>query len=95
MQLFRSVATGSELAPEKEEERRVMFVALTRARRYCLVALPNDSNGLEIADHCVDLGFVRIKQTYGAERRQASAGSRRWVSTAGHLSLKQEDYYSL
>jgi superfamily I DNA/RNA helicase len=60
MQLFRSVATGSALAPEKEEERRVMFVALTRARRYCLVALPSDRDGMEIADHCVDLGFVRI-----------------------------------
>jgi superfamily I DNA/RNA helicase len=57
MQLFRSVTTGDVLVPEKEEERRVMFVALTRARRYCLVALPDDRHGLEIAGRCADLGF--------------------------------------
>lgn len=57
MELFRTVATGSLLAPEKEEERRVMFVALTRARRYCLVAMPDDTRGRDVAGHCADLGF--------------------------------------
>lgn len=57
MTLFRAVATGDLLAPEKEEERRVMFVALTRASRYCLVALPDDKHGREVAEHCADLGF--------------------------------------
>lgn len=57
MELIRAAATGDSLVPEKEEERRVMFVALTRARRYCLVALPDDGPGREVASHCVDLGF--------------------------------------
>lgn len=57
MELIRAAATGDSLEPEKEEERRVMFVALTRARRYCLVALPDDRPGREVANHCVDLGF--------------------------------------
>lgn len=60
MELFRTAATGDSLAPEKEEERRIMFVALTRARRYCLVALPDDKQGHEVAGHCVDLGFLAV-----------------------------------
>ena len=57
MALFQAVVSGEAVAPEKEEERRVMFVALTRARRYCLVALPDDRRGREVASQCANLGF--------------------------------------
>jgi superfamily I DNA/RNA helicase len=60
MELFRAVVAGEAVAPEKEEERRVMFVALTRARRYCLVALPDDRHGREVAGQCADLGFAIV-----------------------------------
>lgn len=39
------------------EERRVIFVALTRAQRYCLVALPDDRRGRDVAQKCSTLGF--------------------------------------
>ena len=48
---------GEAVPPEKEEERRVMFVALTRPRRYCLVALPDDRRGREVASRYANLGF--------------------------------------
>jgi superfamily I DNA/RNA helicase len=57
MDLFQAVVAGEAVAPDKEEERRVMFVALTRARRYCLVAVPDDRHGLAVASDCADLGF--------------------------------------
>lgn len=57
LELFQAVVSGEAVSPEKEEERRVMFVALTRARRYCLVALPDDRHGREVAGQCADLGF--------------------------------------
>jgi DNA helicase-2/ATP-dependent DNA helicase PcrA len=60
MELFRAVVTGEAVAPEKEEERRVMFVALTRARRYCLVALPDDRHGRDVAGQCANLGFAIV-----------------------------------
>ena len=60
MELFRAAVSGESVAPEKEEERRVMFVALTRARRYCLVALPDDRHGLEVAGQCASLGFAIV-----------------------------------
>jgi superfamily I DNA/RNA helicase len=31
--------------PEDAEEKRIAFVALTRAQRYCLVAVPDDTRG--------------------------------------------------
>ena len=37
-----------------------MFVALTPARRYCLVALPDDRQGLEVAAQCASLGFAIV-----------------------------------
>jgi superfamily I DNA/RNA helicase len=60
LELFQAAVSGEPVAPEKEEELRVMFVALTRARRYCLVALPDDRHGLEVASRCASLGFAIV-----------------------------------
>ncbi|BBX60559.1 Putative ATP-dependent DNA helicase YjcD [Mycobacterium shottsii] len=57
MELWEAAVAGTQVDPEKEEERRVLFVALTRARRYCLVALPNDARGRVVAAACDALGF--------------------------------------
>jgi superfamily I DNA/RNA helicase len=53
------IRTG-DLADPKEEERRVLYVALTRAARYCLVALPDDHRGRTVVAACADLGFVVV-----------------------------------
>lgn len=60
LDLFHAVASGADIGTDAEEERRVTFVALTRARRYCLVALPDTPRGREVADACAGLGFARI-----------------------------------
>lgn len=60
LELFHAVASGADVGKEAEEERRVTFVALTRARRYCLVALPDTPRGREVAEACAGLGFARI-----------------------------------
>lgn len=57
MDLWEAAVAGTEINPEKAEERRVIFVALTRAQRYCLVALPDDVRGRNVAAKCADLGF--------------------------------------
>jgi superfamily I DNA/RNA helicase len=59
-ELFDAIASGVEIGKEAEEERRITFVALTRARRYCLVALPDTPRGREVATACSGLGFRRI-----------------------------------
>ena len=43
-----------------DEERRVLFVSVTRARRHCLVALPDDARGRGVAAACEEIGFVRV-----------------------------------
>jgi DNA helicase II / ATP-dependent DNA helicase PcrA len=60
LELFHAVASGGEVEEGAEEERRVTFVALTRARRYCLVAVPDTSRGRDVARACLDLGFVSV-----------------------------------
>jgi superfamily I DNA/RNA helicase len=45
LELWEAAVSGTDPDPEKAEEQRVLFVALTRARRYCLVALPDDPLG--------------------------------------------------
>jgi superfamily I DNA/RNA helicase len=60
LELWEAAVSGAEVDAEKEEERRVMFVALTRASRYCLVALPDDQRGRAVANACAGLGFVVI-----------------------------------
>jgi DNA helicase-2/ATP-dependent DNA helicase PcrA len=60
LDLFHAVTTGADIEAGAEEERRVTFVALTRARRYCLVALPDTTRGRKVAAACTHLGFARI-----------------------------------
>jgi DNA helicase-2/ATP-dependent DNA helicase PcrA len=60
LELWEAAVSGADVAAEKEEERRVLYVALTRAAQYCLVALPNDRRGRAVADACANLGFVVI-----------------------------------
>jgi DNA helicase-2/ATP-dependent DNA helicase PcrA len=60
MELWEAAVNHTDVDPEKEEERRVMFVALTRARRYCLVALPDDARGRAVAAACAQLGFAVV-----------------------------------
>jgi superfamily I DNA/RNA helicase len=60
LDLFHAVVSGADIAKDAHEERRVTFVALTRARRYCLVALPDTPRGREVADACTGLGFARV-----------------------------------
>jgi len=57
LDLWEAAVTGADPNPEKAEEQRVLFVALTRARRYCLVALPDDPRGRKVATSCARLGF--------------------------------------
>jgi superfamily I DNA/RNA helicase len=60
LELWETTAAGEELEAEREEERRVTFVALTRAKRYCLVALPDTPRGVAMAAACSDLGFALL-----------------------------------
>lgn len=60
LELWEAAVSGSNIAAGKEEERRVMFVALTRAARYCLVALPDDDRGQAVASKCAGLGFTIV-----------------------------------
>jgi hypothetical protein len=62
LELWEAAVAGTEVDPEKEEERRVLFVALTRARRYCLVALPDDTRGRAVAAACDALGFKSVRR---------------------------------
>jgi superfamily I DNA/RNA helicase len=72
LELWEAAVSGGDVAADKEEERRVMFVALTRAARYCLVALtraaryclvalPDDDRGQAVAVKCADLGFAIVE----------------------------------
>lgn len=60
LELWGQTVAGEEIHPERAEERRVAFVALTRAQRYCLVAVPDSKRGHEVAAACSDLGFVSM-----------------------------------
>jgi len=60
LDLLEAAVAGADPQPEKQEEQRVLFVALTRARRYCLVALPNDRRGRKVAESCAHLGFEHV-----------------------------------
>jgi len=57
IELWEAAVAGTEIDADKAEERRVIFVALTRAQRYCLVALPDDSRGRDVEGKCATLGF--------------------------------------
>ena len=54
--LWAQPLLGEVVAPEDAEELRIAYVALTRARRYCAVALPNDC-GDEVISAFEGVGF--------------------------------------
>jgi DNA helicase-2/ATP-dependent DNA helicase PcrA len=55
--LWESALAGNELDEAQAEERRIAFVALTRAERVCVVALPDDPHGQAAAEVFVSRGF--------------------------------------
>ena len=55
--LWESALTGEEIDAEQAEEKRIAFVALTRAERVCVVALPDDRGGRAAAEAFVARGF--------------------------------------
>jgi hypothetical protein len=57
--LWEATLAGTPIDEDQQEERRITFVALTRAQKYCLVAVPDDARGRAVVDACLDLGFVR------------------------------------
>lgn len=59
--LWEAAVGVGEADTQAQEERRVLFVALTRARRYCLVALPDDARGRKVAAACAGLGFELVR----------------------------------
>jgi hypothetical protein len=58
MQFLETSLAGEDIAEEEEEERRINYVALTRAERYCLLTLPDDPKGRALATRCEQIGFV-------------------------------------
>jgi ATP-dependent DNA helicase UvrD/PcrA len=61
LELLEAAVSGADVDAQKEEERRVLYVALTRAARYCLVAVPDDQRGRTVADACADIGFAVVR----------------------------------
>lgn len=60
-ELWGTALSGGEIDAREAEEKRIAFVALTRAQRYCVVALPDDQHGLAAADVFVARGFARVE----------------------------------
>jgi DNA helicase II / ATP-dependent DNA helicase PcrA len=60
MQFLEVSLAGEDIAEEEEEERRINYVALTRAERFCLLALPDDSRGRALAQKCESIGFASV-----------------------------------
>lgn len=60
-QLWRSALAGEDIDSEQAEEKRIAFVALTRATRICVVALPDDTDGRNAADAFVSQGFRLVE----------------------------------
>lgn len=57
LELWEKTVAGDDIDADREEERRVTFVARTRAQRFCLVAVPDTQRGLAMAAACTNLGF--------------------------------------
>lgn len=58
MQFFEASLAGQGIAEEEEEERRINYVALTRAERFCLLAFPDDNRGRAVVEKLRKIGFV-------------------------------------
>lgn len=50
--------TSDKMDEDQAEEKRIAFVALTRAERICVVALPDDKDGREAAAVFIERGFA-------------------------------------
>jgi superfamily I DNA/RNA helicase len=59
-ELWSTALSGGEIDSRQVEEKRIAFVALTRARRYCVVALPDDPHGLAAASLFAEQGFKQV-----------------------------------
>jgi DNA helicase-2/ATP-dependent DNA helicase PcrA len=57
-ELWGSALAGEEIDTKDAEEKRIAFVALTRAERICVVALPDDDGGRAAAEAFVARGFA-------------------------------------
>ena len=60
VELWSSALSGQAIDAAQAEEKRIAFVALTRAERICVVALPDDANGRAAAEAFVTQGFRRV-----------------------------------
>ena len=60
LELFETALSGDEISAAQEEERRVTYVALTRAERYCLLAVPDNARGRKVAEGLEGIGFSGI-----------------------------------
>jgi DNA helicase-2/ATP-dependent DNA helicase PcrA len=60
LDLFEAALGGAEITSAQQQERRVNYVALTRAERYCLLALPDTPRGQAVASSCQDIGFAPV-----------------------------------
>jgi superfamily I DNA/RNA helicase len=56
-ELWGSALAGGEIDAKDAEETRIAFVALTRAERICVVAVPDDDGGRAAAEAFVARGF--------------------------------------
>lgn len=59
-ELWGTALSGGEIDAREAEEKRIAFVALTRAQRYCVVALPDDRQGLAAGAVFAAKGFKQI-----------------------------------
>jgi hypothetical protein len=55
--LWESALAGTAIDAKQAEEKRIAFVALTRAERICVVALPDDEHGRQAAGAFIVQGF--------------------------------------
>lgn len=61
LDLFEAALGGAEIGSAHQQERRVNYVALTRAERYCLLALPDNARGQAVALGCQRIGFAAVQ----------------------------------
>lgn len=58
--IWESALSGAEVDARDAEEKRIAFVALTRAQRYCVVAMPDDVHGRAAAVAFGERGFELV-----------------------------------